>query len=231
MTFLGGHPEWRRNAAAEVESLLASSDLSSPSDHSQSLSSRLAAIPLEVWESETPVLDAIIKETTRVAQPHTAMRRNLGPDVYINGKIIPTGSYVIYPFSDVHLDPELYPDPWRFNPGRNEPKEVPFAYVGWGGGQLPEYPVDMTILSNTILTLREDRLSWNPISEGRTQTYHSDVRPRIQSLCRGPVRQSGRFVAHSQLERHPAMSTRTRHRIPQIRTVQYPFVDEYSIIV
>ncbi|KAF9051577.1 cytochrome P450 [Panaeolus papilionaceus] len=154
MTFLGGHPEWRAKAAAEIESLIASystsaadsptkESLLSPkfpslvesSTSSQSLASLLSAIPLEAWEGETPVLDALIRETTRVAQPHTAMRRNLGPELYINNKIIPTGAYVIYPFSDVHLDPELYPDPWKFDPGRKEVTHVPFAYVGWGGGK------------------------------------------------------------------------------------------------
>lgn len=92
-------------------------------------------IPLEIWESETPVLDAIIKETTRIAQPHCAMRRNLGPPIYIDGKMISTGDYIIYPFSDVHLDPEIYADPWSFNPGREEVKEIPFGYIGWGGGR------------------------------------------------------------------------------------------------
>ncbi|TFK26590.1 cytochrome P450 [Coprinopsis marcescibilis] len=133
LTFLGGHPEWRSKAAAEVEGLLAS--MPSSSSSSQPLSSRLATIPLDVWETETPVLDAIIKETLRVAQPHTAMRRNIGPDCYIDNKRIPTGAYVIYPFSDVHLDPELYPDPWKFDPARKEDSNVPFSYVGWGGGK------------------------------------------------------------------------------------------------
>ncbi|KAH9478669.1 Cytochrome P450 monooxygenase claM [Psilocybe cubensis] len=151
MTYLGGHPEWRAKAAAEVESLLASrcySPENSPTRESptsffssstttslSSLSARLGTIPLEVWETETPVLDALIRETTRVAQPHTAMRRNLGPELYINNKIIPTGAYVIYPFSDVHLDPEIYPDPWKFDPSRKEPAHIPFSYVGWGGGK------------------------------------------------------------------------------------------------
>lgn len=99
-----------------------------------SLSSYLATIPLEAWEAETPVLDALIHETLRIAQPHTAMRRNLGPDTVIDSKIIPSGAYVVYPFSDVHLNPELYPDPWKFDPNRKEAK-TPFGYVGWGGGE------------------------------------------------------------------------------------------------
>ncbi|KAJ7185501.1 cytochrome P450 [Mycena filopes] len=132
ITFLGGHADWRQKAKAEVESLLA--EYSDPT--TTGLSARLAEIPLETWESQTPVLDAIIRETLRVAQPHTAMRRNLGPEVYINDKAIPTGSYIIYPFSDVHLDPEIYPDPWRFDPGRKEAsKDLDLPYVGWGVGK------------------------------------------------------------------------------------------------
>lgn len=130
---MGGHPEWRAQAKAEIESLLDSANAPPTS----SLSSRLSTISLETWEGETPVLDAIIRETLRVAQPHTAMRRNLGPEMYIDGKVIPADAYVVYPFSDVHLDPELYPDPWRFDPGRPAVSDAKssFSYVGWGGGE------------------------------------------------------------------------------------------------
>jgi len=97
------------------------------------LSASLAQIPLSAWEGSTPVLDALIHETTRLAQPHTAMRKNMGPDVHIDGKLVPSGHYVVYPFSDVHLNEELYPDPWKFDPSRPRP-DARFSYVGWGGG-------------------------------------------------------------------------------------------------
>ncbi|KAK0203550.1 cytochrome P450 [Desarmillaria ectypa] len=131
LTYLGGHREWRAKAYDEIQSLLVAHP--APEDCA-SISKHLATIPLETWESSTPVLDSIIRETLRVAQPHTAMRRNLGPDTYINGKLIPSGAYVVYPFSDIHLDAGLYPDPWKFDPGREETK-VPYGYVGWGGGK------------------------------------------------------------------------------------------------
>ncbi|KAJ7754512.1 cytochrome P450 [Mycena metata] len=131
VTFLGGHGDWRQKAKTEVESLLTEYSNSTAA----SLSARLADIPLEIWESQTPVLDAIIRETLRVAQPHTAMRRNLGPEVYINDKLIPSGAYVVYPFSDVHLDPEIYAEPWRFDPSRKEASKVDLPYVGWGVGK------------------------------------------------------------------------------------------------
>ena len=148
ITFLGSHPEWREKAELEVEALLTSKVPAI--SRSQSLSSQLSTIPLEVWESETPILDAIIKETTRIAQPHAAMRRNLGPPIYIDGKIISTGDYVIYPFSDVHLDPEIYPDPWKFNPERKDTKDIPFGYVGWGGGRSIVLRVFLEVVLNTL---------------------------------------------------------------------------------
>lgn len=131
VTFLGNDVEWKDKAISELEQLLA---IYPPHDNTRSLSAHLASIPLEAWEAETPVLDALIHETLRVAQPHTAMRRNLGPDTVIDSKTIPSGAYVVYPFSDVHLNPELYPNPWKFDPSREEVK-TPFGYLGWGGGE------------------------------------------------------------------------------------------------
>ncbi|THV04687.1 cytochrome P450, partial [Dendrothele bispora CBS 962.96] len=135
LTFLASNPDWRAKAKSEVEGLLNSHGSFTASG--SSLSTRLGAISIEALEKETPVLDAIIKETLRVAQPHTAMRKNLGPETYIDGKLIPSGAYVVYPFSDVHLNSELYPDPWRFEPGRDFGKEAghDYNYVGWGGGK------------------------------------------------------------------------------------------------
>ncbi|THH29172.1 hypothetical protein EUX98_g5017 [Antrodiella citrinella] len=130
ITFLAGHPEWKAKARAEAETLLfTQSSYASGS----SIQSALASIPLEAWESEMPVFDSIIRETLRLAQPHTAMRRNMGPDTYIAGAKVPSGAYVVYPFSDVHLNGELYPDPWKFDPGRPEGK-TPHSWIGWGGG-------------------------------------------------------------------------------------------------
>lgn len=130
LAYLESHPEWKHKAIAEVEQLLSNhSSVPMSSSHE----TRLSAVPIEAWETDMPVFDAMIRETLRVAQPHTAMRRNIGPETYINGARIPSGAYVVYPFSDVHLNATLYPDPWRWDPARSESK-APFSYVGWGGG-------------------------------------------------------------------------------------------------
>ena len=55
--------------------------------------------------------------------------------LYLGGRAIPPGAYVMYPFSDVHLSSEMYKDPWRWDPGRTEMGlKAPYSYVGMGAG-------------------------------------------------------------------------------------------------
>ncbi|KAH9911851.1 cytochrome P450 [Amylocystis lapponica] len=132
ITFLSGDRHWRQQAAAEVRQLLfhtaaVAAACDSPPAPLSDLGTLLASIPLETWEGSTPVLDALIRETLRLAEPHNAMRKNTGPALKLGGKTVPTGAFVLYPFSDAHLSAELYPDPWRFDPARPESK-MPCAY-------------------------------------------------------------------------------------------------------
>ena len=122
-----------------------------PSPHSppplSALTATLASIPLDKWETATPTLDALIRETLRVAEPHVAMRQYVPPTppphadaekagaLYLGGKAVPPGAFVMYPFSDVHLSSEIYREPWRWDPGRTEMNlKAPYAYVGMGAG-------------------------------------------------------------------------------------------------
>jgi len=46
----------------------------------------------------------------------------------------------VYEFFEVHFNPEIYTDPWKFDPGRYLPdraedRKVPYAYAGWGLGR------------------------------------------------------------------------------------------------
>ncbi|KAI0252466.1 cytochrome P450 [Lactifluus subvellereus] len=154
LLFLGCHPKWRNEARAEVKNLIMShtletiSDFNSPRD---STSTALSSIPLCAWERETPVLDMLIHETLRIAQPHIAMRRNVGPETHIDGKAIPTGTLVLYPFASVHLNPAMYPDPWKFDPARSQPK-ADLAYLGWGGGRVTCLGARLARLSIKLLT-------------------------------------------------------------------------------
>ncbi|KAI0066837.1 cytochrome P450 [Artomyces pyxidatus] len=135
ITFMGCNATIRQRARAEVQDLISNHSVEKSIDAGTPYLTQLSDVPLSAWEAETPVLDSLIRETLRLAQPHIAMRRNVGPETYIDGKAVPTGSFAVFPFSDVHLNPLLYPDPLRFDPSRPILKED-FAFVGWGGGRV-----------------------------------------------------------------------------------------------
>ena len=75
----------------------------------------------------------LVREAVRLSQAFVSFRRNVGPEMYIDGKVISKGALVAYPAADVHLDPALYPDPWKFDPARPQPKGN-LTYLAWGVG-------------------------------------------------------------------------------------------------
>ncbi|KAJ7121297.1 cytochrome P450 [Mycena crocata] len=134
--YTGMHLEWKEKLSSEVQALLANHT----ENPSLPIHERLASIPLNVWETELPVMDVVMRETLRMTMGILALRRNLGGDVSVGDKTIHTGEFLAYPIQEVHYDPEIYSDPLafdphRFDPGRQEDKRAPLAFLGWGAGR------------------------------------------------------------------------------------------------
>lgn len=84
-----------------------------------------------MWESEFPILDCCPRETIRVAIPGTLFRKNTSePDIPIGdtGEVIPKGSFVAHLVDEIHLNPEVYPEPLRFDPRHTSTR------TGWQTG-------------------------------------------------------------------------------------------------
>ncbi|KAJ7273156.1 cytochrome P450 [Mycena rebaudengoi] len=123
------------NGWPKKSSLLFNHGNSSPSDP---LHCRFSTIALSAWEEEMPVLDAVIKETMRLALSGTALRRNMGGDTLIAHKTVRDRES----FGDVHFDEHIYANPFLFDPGRfletgDEETHVSFPFLGWGAGRHP----------------------------------------------------------------------------------------------
>ncbi|CAG8894927.1 unnamed protein product [Penicillium egyptiacum] len=129
---ISSDPVWSSNVQEEIKTFI-STRTSSTSLSGDALIQAISEIPLTAWESQTPNLDLCIRETLRTSQPYTAVRKNIGPDLTIGPYVIPSGSLVVYPFSDTALNPKYYPDPTRWDPSRGIDKETPF--IGWGAGK------------------------------------------------------------------------------------------------
>lgn len=140
MLHLGTHPEWKRKATDEFKALLNNYTDATSSDP---LHIRLSTIPVEAWENELPSVEAIIRETLRISTSFTILRRNMEKDIQIGNATIKPGDFLAYPSGDVNLNPNIYPnptkfDPDRFGPGREEDKKETFGYLAWGAGMFSQ---------------------------------------------------------------------------------------------
>ncbi|EIN08261.1 cytochrome P450 [Punctularia strigosozonata HHB-11173 SS5] len=139
LVYLAANPSWKSQVNEEVKQLLAKYSDESSGDK---LHQRLSSIPVSAWEDEMPVLDLVIRETIRLTLTGAALRRNMEEDLYVEGKRIDRGAFMAYPLGSVHMNPEIYTEPSKFDPsrftsGREEDKKGTFSYIGWGVGRHP----------------------------------------------------------------------------------------------
>nr|ARI45597.1 ent-kaurenoic acid oxidase [Cocos nucifera] len=85
-------------------------------------------------------LSKVIDETLRMVNISFVAFRKATADVYVNGYLIPNGWRVQTWYRSVHMDPEVYPDPKKFNPSRWDgltPKSGTFLPFGGGSRLCP----------------------------------------------------------------------------------------------
>ncbi|KAF7974039.1 hypothetical protein HWV62_13571 [Athelia sp. TMB] len=134
--YLGAHPDWKAKAVAEVHKLI---ETHTDTTSTLPLHQRLSAIPISAWEDEMPVLELVMRETLRISNNGTMLRRNVLEDIEVSGKIVPRGAFMAYQMGDVHLNEEYYPDPLKWDPTRftSESVQNESPYIGWGTGRHP----------------------------------------------------------------------------------------------
>lgn len=85
-------------------------------------------------------LDMVIKESLRLLPPVSFIGRRLLEDTEINGVTIPAGLDVTVPIYIVHRNPDVYPDPERFDPERfaegseQQQRRGPYDYIPFSVG-------------------------------------------------------------------------------------------------
>lgn len=155
LIWLTANPDWIEKAREEVRSVAAKY----AQDTSKPLLEQLSEIPLEAWESEFPISDMCLKDSIRINALGTAIRKNTsGKDIPLgDGTVIPPNTFAVYAMGDVHYDPQAYPDPERWDPGRYLPERAedkklsPYGYIGWGVARHPCLGMRFAKLENNVL--------------------------------------------------------------------------------
>ena len=129
------HPEWREKCKNELQEFLSRHRGSEPS---KIPCEKLDPIPISAWEDELPILDACIRESQRIAFTFTPVRRNIR-EIKIGGRVVKRGDFLAYSMGEVHLNPEYYPEPFKYDPSRwLRPDPIPdvaYSFLGWGAGR------------------------------------------------------------------------------------------------
>jgi cytochrome P450 len=189
------HPEWKEKCRKEIQELIARHVDDSLS--TSTLSEKLAAIPFSAWEDELPIFDACTRESQRIAVSTVVVRRNIRAEIKINEQIVKRGDFLAYPFSDVHMNPEYYPEPYKYDPGRwlrpDPAPNVAYPFLAWGAGRYPcpgmrVAKLEMKFISAIFLTryefdlVDEDGKFPNPLpAPDRTNLYQVCVGLRMRS--------------------------------------------------
>ncbi|XP_037092122.1 cytochrome P450 9e2-like [Pollicipes pollicipes] len=90
--------------------------------------------------SEMTYMDRVLNETLRMYPPAPRLERQCSKDYILPGTSvhIPRGTLVQMPVVIMHRDPDIYPDPLRFDPDRFLPEEKekrhPCSYLPFGNG-------------------------------------------------------------------------------------------------
>jgi hypothetical protein len=192
------HPEWKEKCRKEVQDLIARHVGDSLS--TATLSEKLAVIPFSAWEDELPILDACTRESQRIVLSSTFLRRNIRNDVKINEQVVKRGDFIAYSVADVHFNPEFYPEPYKYDPGRwLRPDPIPnttYPFVGWGAGRHPcpgmrVAKLEMKLILAIFLTRYEfdlvdkDGKFPDPLPVPDRNTIH---KVRVGSRMKSPIR-------------------------------------------
>jgi len=66
----------------------------------------------------------------------TTLRRNIHGDIKIDGKVVKRGDFLAYCIGDVHLNPDYYPEPYKYDSGRwlrpDPVSGAAYPFIGWG---------------------------------------------------------------------------------------------------
>ncbi|XP_077994525.1 cytochrome P450 3A24-like isoform X2 [Glandiceps talaboti] len=115
-------------------------------------------------------LDMVVSETLRMYPPGFRFDRKCSQDTVINGIKIPKDILVGIPAYAIHHDPELYPNPSKFDPDRftkeEKEKRHPYAYLPFGAGPRSCIAMRFALLNAKVGLVRIlQKFSFEPCAE------------------------------------------------------------------
>uniref|UniRef100_A0A1I8HXQ1 Cytochrome P450 n=1 Tax=Macrostomum lignano TaxID=282301 RepID=A0A1I8HXQ1_9PLAT len=178
---LGRHPDVQAEVHKEIDAIWEEGRLS-PEGH---LTSECL--------NQLSLLDRCVKEALRIYPSVPFFGREAAEDIEVDGYTITAGTTVLALATQLHRDPEYFPEPEKFNPDRFLPEAVrgrnPYAYVPFSAGprncigakfaQLEEKAVLCWFLRHYDVTSLQTEEEVDPAGELILRPAHG-IRLRVQ---------------------------------------------------
>ncbi|PAA58255.1 hypothetical protein BOX15_Mlig026450g1 [Macrostomum lignano] len=178
---LGRHPDVQAEVHKEIDAIWEEGRLS-PEGH---LTSECL--------NQLSLLDRCVKEALRIYPSVPFFGREAAEDIKVDGYTITAGTTVLALATQLHRDPEYFPEPEKFNPDRFLPEAVrgrnPYAYVPFSAGprncigakfaQLEEKAVLCWFLRHYDVTSLQTEEEVDPAGELILRPAHG-IRLRVQ---------------------------------------------------
>lgn len=104
----------------------------------------LRKMSIDDWEHDFPLINLCLHESIRIVTVGVGFRKISSKNVTIGGtgEVIPKGAFAAFHIDQIHMNPDIYTNPGKFDlgrflPGREEDKRTPLPYAGWGLGRHP----------------------------------------------------------------------------------------------
>ena len=160
------------------------------------LRAEIATIDADDGEAmgKLPFLGAVCDEALRLFPVIPYVPKRVAAPFALGGRELPVGTGIFVASALAHMNPEVFPDPWRFRPERFlERRPTAFEYFPFGGGA-------KRCLASGFAT-HEMRVVLGSLVAHRCFTAHGGpLRPVHHGISRGPERRGP-------LTNHPTTST------------------------
>ena len=145
--------------------------------------------------SELKYLSSVIKERARMYPPGPYTARQADSDLEMGGYLVPKGTTIFYPIWAVHMNPEYWPEPEKFNPERfsGNHNRLAFLPFGFGARACPGMNISnvqvLLILSKILQRLRVEAVPhFRPvIRENFVLVSGNDIQLKISSRSKNRI--------------------------------------------
>ncbi|KAF8521739.1 cytochrome P450 [Hysterangium stoloniferum] len=136
MLYLETNPAWKARVQGEIDNFIQDNCPDSPD-----IPSFLATVSIDYLDKATSDLELSIHETLRMIFTGTFMRQNIGDDIFVSGRRIKHGTFLMFPTGDLHFNPTFYPNPDVFDPTIFTAQAIEarhrhgVTFLGWGASR------------------------------------------------------------------------------------------------